>query len=332
MNELTRPWPHWDASPEVVSTDFNVPTTTARSRNFIALTSGRFKRRSASALEPIIRAGHARVSSARLQALGQRPADVTTLLGLLRPLFCDEQVNYVTERGDGTVLVDLIVSADTRDLLGRLRFDRFGFLSDDQLTLPSPHPSVLVQAVPVRGSAMVDYASSLAAEQVLSPLDLLRVRALDWKRPVLSTFRCNLLRSATRRLLAHPPRFAATVSNRDALRQVFAAVMTLDGAPLAAAPGGKLVVIDEAEALSPEARQRLALAGTAHDVSKLGCDGGLCLATAERFGETLSRFIEEWKHAGPGGWLWLAQEIRRRTCYVKEHFKSAPPLPEVKCI
>lgn len=98
MNELTRPWVHWNAEPDARNFQYDVPEPTRKAPHFRAY--GEERLASAARLEKIIAAGHGKVASARIRERRTSPASVEASMAMLRPLFCEEQVNYATEDFD----------------------------------------------------------------------------------------------------------------------------------------------------------------------------------------------------------------------------------------
>src|SRR5258706_360938 len=103
MNELPKPWRHWNAGEGSVSESFVVPDSLKGKPNWekYGATAA-----AASRFEKVIRDANAnRVTPARSKQLF-KPAKLDDAMGLIRPLFCDEQVNYVSELNTGEVTVD----------------------------------------------------------------------------------------------------------------------------------------------------------------------------------------------------------------------------------
>jgi hypothetical protein len=191
MNEMTNPWSHWNARPGFASQLFDEHLDRAmperpRYREVTARLA------SAADLEPIVRAGLERFVGARLAAR-TAPASDTAALELIRPLFCDETVNYVSEIHDtGELRASAVVDDALRLLLRQARPGRWDWLDEPTLTLPrGERPLTLI---PVRGASVVEAELGLVARGVLSVEEALRIRALDWERPVFSDARCDLWR------------------------------------------------------------------------------------------------------------------------------------------
>ena len=203
MNEMTNPWAQWNAAPGFESFAFaELPTETGAV--FDALTGGG-RLDSASNLEPIVRAAIDRTTTARVAARAGAPT-LDAAVSLVRPVFCDENLNYVSEvHTSGEIAISAVIDPGLRRALATLRPEAdWGFLLDDALQLPMPaageSPLVLVA---VRGETTVQAEAALLSRGVLAPIDLLRVRALDWLHPVGSAARCD--------------RFTAVVADADAL-------------------------------------------------------------------------------------------------------------------
>src|SRR5688500_13230057 len=218
MNELTRPWPHWNAEPDFPSHTFEVAVETRSAPNFAELTgSGRLA--SAATFEQIVRSAQSnRVVAARLRAR-RDPADVGQAMGLLRPLFCDEQINYATEDFASSVMpASAVVQGGTRDMFLAVRPSDWPWqwLNADVIRFDDSSSEPLAM-VPVRGAADVEFEKRLVSVKGLTPQQVLRIRAIDWAVPVLSEMRCGLWVDARARLRAAPPSIAAGATNGDLL-------------------------------------------------------------------------------------------------------------------
>lgn len=207
MNEMHEPWAQWNATPGFVSFAFDeVFPRERRGPVFAALTDGE-RLDSASQLEPIVRAAIDRTTAARIAGRAA-PASLAGAAELIRPVFCDESANFVSEIHDsGTIaLAAAIDSGLVRALRQLAPTAAWSFLADDAMVLPPPaageQPLVLVG---VRGETSVQMEAALLSRRVLTPIDVLRVRALDWVHPVASSYRCELFTRALERADAHAP-------------------------------------------------------------------------------------------------------------------------------
>lgn len=283
MNEMTNPWSGWNAEPGFRSQLFDelLDQDIADGRVYRDITADGLLD-SASNLEPIVRAGIERLNGARLLAR-QRSADVERALALLQPLYCDESLNFVSEvHGGGQIrqssLVDPTMASHIR--AAGLAGD-WPWLNDDDLRLPSaPSEWEALTLVPVRGESTRAVELSLVSRAVLDPMQALRVRALDWTRPVLSEFRCGLFRAGAERAragalddaIAALPGDPTTADIVPLLYDEIMTIATEGGAVrLAPPPGADLLAI--ADASDPEVDGRLRagdLAPYAISVATLG--------------------------------------------------------------
>lgn len=204
MNEMASPWSNWNAHPGFSSQlyDEHFPQGFSTDPTFKELTRDGVLD-SAASFEPIVRAGIQRVTSARLKTRTQA-ADAAAALELVRPLFCDESTNYVSEVHDsGELRIAALVDDSIRNLYRSAdATGSWSWLADTRLQLPPPSGEPPVTLIAIRGEATLQIELGLVARGVISPVDVLRVRALDWKHPVGSAYRCGLYDAAAARLLS----------------------------------------------------------------------------------------------------------------------------------
>ncbi len=248
MNEMSSPWANWNAHPGFVSLEFDelLDPTFADDATYRDLTRDGLLD-SAASLEPIVRAGQQRVTNARLK---QRTvdADLTRALELVRPLFCDESTNYVSEvHRSGELRTHALVDDAIRNLYRSADVDGpWSWLADTRIQLPPPATNEApVTLIPVRGESTIGIELGLVARGVLQPIDALRVRALDWKHPVQSSFRCDLYQQGAQRIAAGVLDGQTAITVEDLVPAVFAEIMTVGGVPFApVAPGAVLAIAD----------------------------------------------------------------------------------------
>lgn len=319
MNELVNPWTLWNAEPDFRSHRFDelLDPAVAKAPVYTAMTGdGRLD--SASNFERHIRESMGLVTTTRIRAR-RDPADLETSLSLLRPLFCDETLNYVSENHDNGELHGAAVIDDSiRRLYLHIQPDQWpwDWLNDGTLRLELPQAGQEPVAVlPVRGEATLQVENALVARRTLSAEQVLQVRALDWKRPTLSPFRCQLFLDGADRVRADPDRFAAYATNGELVGALFVELMQLDqgGAPLpllSPTPGTLYAIpsIDADDALDAEA-----LSASAVDL-----DG---------FGEQLQSWFEAIEGDADRGWL--EQERARRGCLALAEYPAAPEIPGI---
>ncbi|MBL4686915.1 MAG: hypothetical protein JKY37_20130, partial [Nannocystaceae bacterium] len=197
MNEMTEPWAQWNAAPGFSSYHFDefFPPET-RGPLFQAV-ADESRLDSASNLDPIVRAALSRVSTARV-AVRDEPADIDVALDLLRPVFCDETVNFVSEIHDsGELNLDAVIDPGLRDLYAALGSWPWSWVTDSNLRIEPAGPGQADLALlAVRGHAVVAAESALRSRGILSARQLLAVRALDWTHPFASQLRCGLFEAA----------------------------------------------------------------------------------------------------------------------------------------
>lgn len=196
MNEMTNPWAQWNAEPGFVSFSFDEAFPDGAGGPVYDEVADPSRLASASDLEPIVRAAIDRTSNARVGTRLDAP-DFDTALALLRPVFCDESVNFVSEIHDsGELATHALVDAGLRRAFIGLAGDTawpWPWVTDPTVRIASP---LLAQdpltMMAVRGETTAQAEAALLSRQVLTATQVLAVRALDWQHPVLSPLRCGL--------------------------------------------------------------------------------------------------------------------------------------------
>ena len=304
MNELTKPWTHWNAGTGGVSESFNIPEGLPGKPNWEKF--GVAAVGAASRLEKAIRDANAvRVTPARGKNLF-RPAKLDEAMGLIRPLFCDEQVQYVTELATGELPVDAVVSGGMKGPFRAIQSTwPWGWFNNDTIQLPGVAEDQRLFMLPVRSVADIAFEPQL--QTVLSPAYILAVRALDWKTPVFSDFRCNLWKDAWTAFQTTAP--TLTGRNRDAVKVLFEEIMKRGGMSTRNIGSGKFVAIGDAT----EANVRAAKAAIAAGNIPTTC-GEFCEVTAMGFGDAIDAHVKglATKRAE------LLAERDRRVCKVVE--------------
>jgi hypothetical protein len=244
MNEMTNPWAQWNAEPGFASFAFEA-FPDAVGPALAELTAGD-RLASASDLEPIVRAAIDRTTVARL-ARRDEPAMIEAAAALVRPVFCDESINYVSEIHDsGEIEISAVLDPGLRRALASLRPDAdWSFLAADVLHLEPPvgdAPRLVLVAV--RGETTVQAEAALLSRGVLAAIDLLRVRALDWRTPVGSAARCSRFEAA----LANADRIdaEASVTAAELARALFDLALEVPGGSLADAGPDAVVALADA--------------------------------------------------------------------------------------
>jgi len=203
MNEMTNPWSGWNAEPGFSSQLFDEYLDGAVATGEVyGEMLGESRLDSASNLEPLVRAGIARTVGARVLERNTE-ADTKSALDLLRPLFCDETVNYVSEvHRSGELRIDAAIDEGLRNVVDALTPEQSWTWRDQQTTLlpaleASDEPVTLIAT---RATISVEFEKALIARQVLDELTVLRIRALDWANPVGSELRCGTFRTGRSRI------------------------------------------------------------------------------------------------------------------------------------
>lgn len=252
MNEMTNPWTRWHTEPdftsllfdESVADPYRGPTWDWATQTLA----------SASRFEPIIRASAARVTEATIQRRTE-PARPDLVEALVRPVFCDDTYNFASESHDSGEL-DMNVALDPmiRRAMGFADPDALGpWAVRDSLKLPAPGDEAsAIRFLAVRSTLTVEAEAALLSRNVLEPMDVLRVRALDWMRPVGSPLRCALYEDALPRW---QPATDATAT--DAARALYEHVMAPvaarlddDDTVLAIGEASSIAELDAAEVLT----------------------------------------------------------------------------------
>jgi hypothetical protein len=342
MNELSAPWEHWFAQP--ISVNHVVAPEVASAPHFAELAGeGSRFRSSASLLEQTIRTAFSqRVAPARLRERRGKPADPELAMSLLRPLFCDEQVTYITEDGASGLLSS---SSVVDDGLHSVYFQVKGtgwtweWWNDRILRINPPGAPDAVNMMPVRGAAMVAYEKQLMAARGLTAEQVTQIRALDWGTAALSDFRCDLWHSARDRVLADPPATDDSMRTMQLFEPLLAEILTLvpkdhglagdlpAEIPITAA-AGRVISLQRADTAS---LQTLAEALVASDVAGETC-GELGQGVCEVDIDTLGALIEaRFKAIESGGRDFLNAERNVRACQVQKNFPNRPFIPDVDC-
>lgn len=320
MNELTNPWTLWNAEPQFRSHRFEdlLPAALAQAPIYNAMTREETLGGAAD-FETITRAALDRVAKARLD-LRKEAASLTGSLRLLQPLFCEEVINYASENhGTNQIQADALVDASIRDMFVEL--DGYSwqqdFIHQDRHRFQDPTSSqARLEVIPVRGAYSVSMDRALVSRRVLTAQQVLRLRALDWQRPVFSEFRCNLFTHGVERLRLDGFESSAYETNAELAPVLFEEIMKLDG-ELALIPSEDASVIS-APRVTDELLERWRTQGTqaeqlSHDAFATQVDDYLDALTT------------------PGARARLEDERQRRGCLARSRFASAPEIPNLSC-
>ena len=325
MNELTRPWPHWQAESAFPNHSFELPlhfvSTPAPGEKDLApsfreiLDSTVLS--SVADFEPIIRRNQThRVASARVKSRkAKAKADET--FALVRPLFCAEQVNFVSEdRDSGFISTDAIISAGTREAFNSLGFNRqLGLASlwpnticrgDRRAIAPNPssrkrRPGGPEEACWTEGSLAVDSPSHTGIG--LETADAFRISDVGYGAKRRAKLRSGDLVIA----------IGNDAKNVDILPDVIEKI--LDQAQPAIASQIKTVFAD------PTNKQVVALGygWQPQDVQ---------LLTVDQFGSALEEWADSIEAAGRAS---LSNIARERLCEVTRRFPNRPAFAPPNC-
>ncbi len=214
MNELERPWTHWNVEPAGDSAKFH----TDRAQDslnykelFLPDETNPDKKGPAPLFEDIIRAGHNKVITARLANVklpiglkkGEIPFEqaVDQVMGMLRPVFCIEQVQYVSEDAvkndpnevvNGNLFASVVVDPGYITAYSKLGISGKPWM--EPLLSLQQGSTTPIEQVPVRGNSdrvLEERLLRPAPFNVLRPIDVIRARALDWRSVAFSDFRCG---------------------------------------------------------------------------------------------------------------------------------------------
>lgn len=321
MNEINNPWTLWNAEPDFRSHQFEdtLDPGLAEQPIYREMTENG-KLDSAANFERHIRAALDRVTTARLRAR-RNEAQLSESLDLLRPMFCEETLNYVSENHNtGETKADIIIDDAFRQLFLTLRPDDWpwDWLNDGVLRLAEPTADeTLIDVMAVRGESNVLVEVGLVSRGVLSVEQALRLRALDWQRPALSDFRCRLFTDGEARLKLSPPDLSAYARNSDAIPVLFESLMQIttesgETIPLLPARDDVFYAIGDVEE-----------AGAADAIAS--GDLSVYEVTLEELGETLESHFQSAQE--PGFRTAIEEERLRRGCHAVLFFPAAPLVP-----
>ncbi|HWB80520.1 MAG TPA: hypothetical protein VG755_36400 [Nannocystaceae bacterium] len=307
MNEMTNPWAQWNAEPGFASFEFAEHLPDGHDGPIYRALTAEGRLDSASNLEPIVRAAIDRTTAARVAERTAAPA-LAEAAALLRPVFCDESANYVSEiHESGELAQAAALDPGLRRMYGLVSPGApFAFLADDVLHIEPPDPDATpLVMIGVRGETTVQLEAALVSRGVLAPLDVLRVRALDWTHPVASELRCGLLDDALADADVDPAAFADTAALASALFE--RALVLPSGRSLADAGAGLYALADADD----EAARDVLLHGEpiAIDLAALGA------AIDEHLADLPRAAIDA--------------ERARRGCALRSKFPTAPIIPGV---
>ena len=342
MNELTRPWTHWNAEPGFPSHEFEVPSRVEGSESFETLAKEHLG--PASELEQIIRAGHDRVALTRMRSRRDSPPSLGAVMALLRPVFCEEQINYVSEEFESGILPSAaLVDPGIRTLFMQVKSSwTWDWVNVGQLRLPSGTTDV--DQMPVRGNADTITEGHLGALGVLTPMQLLQVRALDWKRPVFSSFRCGLWKDAQERFEDDAPDISGASRNSDAVPIVLDAIMTIEGQRLTSGDADTVLVVPEATATTMD---KVVAALEGDGVGDADCDDDkFCAMDLDTWGDAINDHVATFQ-SGSTARSKLRTRRAERICEILRvvepgddrfdaedlpiRFANRPSLPKVDC-
>jgi hypothetical protein len=322
MNEMVAPWSQWHAEPEAASQLFHedLDPEIAAAPTYQEMT-GPDLLASAAELEPIVRAGLDRVAGAQL---GRRDLETgpAAALELVRPLFCDEELDYVSEfhRSGELPLAAALDPNLGRWLAMAAPEAARPWQRRSKLRLPVRPADEPLTLIPTRAELSTTVERGLVSRGVLSADEVLRVRALDWAQPALSEFRCDLYRSGARRISEGRARtelaVAATAAElAPAIVEELLHVVDGDGALVSLAPRrGELLAFPRAAEI---------------DVLDALARGELETTYAELAGDVQAHLEGLESSAGRDV---LATARAQRACAARREYPTAPLYPDRVCV
>jgi hypothetical protein len=323
MNELTQPWTHWNVKNNrgegFEPHQFTVPERALKSRSWAEVVQPFLA--PAASFEAIVRDGHAEVAQVRVKTRTAAPT-VDSVMAMLRPLFCDEQVNYVSEDlQSGVILSSAVVDRGLANMILKIQPNNwpYAWLNGEKLRLTVPGSAdQTLEQVPVRGNAAVSTELTLMSRRALSPEQVLRVRALDWQTPVASAFRCELWTQAGARFAAEPPDLSAFPSIAAALPAVLDQILTLGPRRIVSPDPAKFVALGAATADGVAALANGLAAGSLTEDCGAG-GAGPCLLTLGQLAGTIDAHVKSFEDAQARPRLFEARDLR--ICQVLEQVR-----------
>ena len=329
MNELNRPWTHWNAEPGFESHDYDLPERVLEKPNFKQLALGH--EASASRFEEIVATGiHEKVVISRLRKR-RDPPDIDAIMGLLRPVFCEEHVNYVSEEFEAGVirnaaLIDPGIRTTYRSVSDNWPWE---WANIDVMRIGSLGSAESLDQVPSRSLADILTERQLVTTGVLTAEQVLRAKAIDWKNPVFSEVRCRMWKDAVERFAADPPDFKDARRNLEVMGEVFDQILQIDGRSL---------VLGEGEFVSLADDKTTSLSGLASfldDPTSLALgecrsSNAVCLSDLDAFGALLDAYVVETESMSRPRTR-LRRLRNERICTVLAQFPNRPSLPKVTC-
>ncbi len=310
MNELKRPWTHWFGG-GFGSHRFLMPPRALQSESHAQLIAP--YQAPAADLQTIIERGQFNVEKARLGEVRLAGADWQKAMHTLRPLFCNEQINYTTLKGNA-VQMDAILNPSIGARLSGLNVRGLPWQAKQFIEFPT---SGLVEQIPVRGNADILLETQMLAfpYRFISHEQALRVHALDWQEAAFSGRKCEVWTTAWTTFAGSPPDLsaAAAESEKKQMAATIKVVMdeilkrfpiTNDGKFLAISTsdvGQSIELLSEEELLALECSE---INGT-----------GACMVTPQEFGNLIQQYVDELENSNDGINR-LAQSRGDRVCHV----------------
>jgi hypothetical protein len=337
MNELVEPWSHWFAG-GFVSQRFEVPDADDMAR-YQALTSERGWLRGADSLEGSIRAGFDQVVRQQRRARLRDQPNVDTALASLRPLFCEEQLSYASEKGvSGDLHLGAVLDEGIRRLYTATDASVFPWAwatgtSASVRIAPASSAEDALELVPMRGQSAIAFEEALvtALGARFTPMELLQIRAIDWQTPVFSDARCSMWER-----VAESVGSVEGANVGDQMRALLEQMLVLpDGTAIEAGSDRILVVDDASESVLADLSADLAEGSVA--VVECSSDGpcdfspceeaGYCEMNLWSFGSRIDGYVRDFQSSEGRTRLRAARD--ERLCRVDEEtFPNLPAMPK----
>lgn len=329
MNELNRPWTHWNAEPGFESHDYALPDGIEDKPNFKDLAVSH--QASASRFEEVVGTSiHEKVVISRMRQR-RDPPDIDQIMGLLRPVFCEEHVNYVSEEFEAGVirnaaLIDPGVRTTYRSISDNWPWE---WANIDVMRLGSLASAESLDQVPSRSFADVLTERQLVTTGAISAEQVLRAKAIDWKTPVFSEVRCGMWKQARERFATDPPDFADAKRNLEVMGAVMDEILQIDGRSLAIGEG-VFVSIEDADSATLGGLATILDDPAAKAVGECVASGAACMNDLDSFGALVDAYVVETENMSRP-----RTRVRRlrneRLCEVLDRFPNRPSIPQIDC-
>ncbi len=310
MNELKRPWTHWFGGGFGSHRFFMPPRALASDshRRLIAPYQS-----PAADLQSIIERGHFNVKKARLKEVRLTELDWRPAMQTLRPLFCPEQINYTTLKGNG-VQMDAALNPAIAGRLSGMNIRGYDWQAKQFLEFST---SGLIEQIPVRGNADIQLETQMLSFpfRFITHDQALRVHALDWQAAAFSERKCEIWTTKYNYYTGSAPDLAEAAALSEKKRMAKAIKIIMDDllTNFPQTSDGKILVMS-----TEDVGQSIDLLSE-DELLELECssqDGsGACMVTPQEFANMIQLYINDLENSADGIER-LAEKRAERVCYV----------------